>query len=293
MSSITAGTSAGTALVHTADTTGAFVVKTGAGSTTGLTVDASQITTLANPLPVASGGTGATSLSGITTGTATNLAGGSNGTIPYQSAAGTTQMLAVGTSGQLLQTNGAGAPSWVTPAAAGSWIFLSTVTASASATADIETTFNSTYDAYALVITDMVPSVSANIRARLKINGTYQTGSTYKFFLQFPSSDAATYITDVSGTTQAYISVTGCNINIASYPASTSNFVMYIHNPASTTKHKGIYWSGVAVNNSNNIVQIVGSAANQSGTQALTGVRFYADSGNISGTFRLYGIKNS
>lgn len=52
----------------------------------------------------------------LTTGTATtatNLAGGSNGTIPYQSASGTTQMLAVGTSGQLLQTNGAGAPSWV------------------------------------------------------------------------------------------------------------------------------------------------------------------------------------
>jgi hypothetical protein len=47
--------------------------------------------------------------------TATNLAGGSNGTIPYQSASGTTQMLAVGTSGQVLQTNGAGAPSWVTP----------------------------------------------------------------------------------------------------------------------------------------------------------------------------------
>lgn len=49
----------------------------------------------------------------ITT-TATNIAGGSNGTIPYQSAAGTTQMLAVGTSGQLLKSNGAAAPSWVT-----------------------------------------------------------------------------------------------------------------------------------------------------------------------------------
>jgi hypothetical protein len=33
---------------------------------------------------------------------ATNLAGGSNGTIPYQSAANTTQMLAVGTAGQVL-----------------------------------------------------------------------------------------------------------------------------------------------------------------------------------------------
>jgi len=51
-------------------------------------------------------------------GSATNIAGGSNGTVPYQSASGTTQMLAVGTPGQVLQTNGVGAPSWATPASA-------------------------------------------------------------------------------------------------------------------------------------------------------------------------------
>lgn len=49
--------------------------------------------------------------------TATSLAGGSGGSIPYQSAAGTTAMLANGSSGQLLQSNGGtAAPSWVTPA---------------------------------------------------------------------------------------------------------------------------------------------------------------------------------
>ena len=47
----------------------------------------------------------------ITT-TATNIAGGSNGTIPYQSAADTTQMLAAGTSGYFLKSNGVAAPSW-------------------------------------------------------------------------------------------------------------------------------------------------------------------------------------
>jgi len=100
MSSITAGTSAGTALIHTADTTGSFVVKTGAGSTTGLTVDASQITTLANPLPVASGGTG---------GSATPTAGG----IVYGT--GTVQAVTTaGTSGQVLQSNGVSAPTWAT-----------------------------------------------------------------------------------------------------------------------------------------------------------------------------------
>lgn len=53
-------------------------------------------------------------LSGTAT-SATNLAGGSAGTLPYQSAAGVTQQLAVGTTGQLLQTNGISAPTWVSP----------------------------------------------------------------------------------------------------------------------------------------------------------------------------------
>jgi len=63
-----------------------------------------------------SNGTSAPSWSsniGGTSTTATNLAGGSFGTIPYQSAAGTTAQLAVGISGYLLKSGGAAAPSWL------------------------------------------------------------------------------------------------------------------------------------------------------------------------------------
>ena len=62
-------------------------------------------------------GTAAAFNIGGTATTATNLAGGANGTIPYQSASGTTQMLAVGTSGQFLQSQGSAAPTWVTTVA--------------------------------------------------------------------------------------------------------------------------------------------------------------------------------
>lgn len=55
----------------------------------------------------------ATNFVGVIT-TATNLAGGTNGSLVYQSAPGQTTFLAPSTSGYLLQTNGAGtAPSWV------------------------------------------------------------------------------------------------------------------------------------------------------------------------------------
>jgi hypothetical protein len=46
--------------------------------------------------------------------TATNLAGGVTGSLPYQSAAGTTAMLAAGANGQVL-TLASGLPSWATP----------------------------------------------------------------------------------------------------------------------------------------------------------------------------------
>jgi hypothetical protein len=46
--------------------------------------------------------------------TATNLAGGAAGSVPYQSAAGTTAMLGAGSNGQVL-TLASGIPSWATP----------------------------------------------------------------------------------------------------------------------------------------------------------------------------------
>jgi len=58
-----------------------------------------------------SAGTITASLTG-TASTATNLAGGGAGQVPYQSASGTTAMLSAGTSGQVLTSSGTSAPTW-------------------------------------------------------------------------------------------------------------------------------------------------------------------------------------
>ncbi len=75
MSTISASTTTTTAYIVTADTTGALVLQTGATPTTAVTISSAQVMTLANALPVASGGTGGTSaatglanLGGITIG---------------------------------------------------------------------------------------------------------------------------------------------------------------------------------------------------------------------------------
>jgi hypothetical protein len=95
-----------------------------------------------------------------TTTTATNLAGGSNGTIPYQSASGTTQMLAVGTAGQLLQTNGAGAPTWITPAAGSG---TSAFTASSDVTAGAAVAFKTDGTVRAAGVEAAVISTAQNL----------------------------------------------------------------------------------------------------------------------------------
>lgn len=56
----------------------------------------------------------------ISIGTATNLAGGAAGSVPYQTGAGATSMLALGTAAQVLQVNaGATAPEWVSSTGTG------------------------------------------------------------------------------------------------------------------------------------------------------------------------------
>jgi hypothetical protein len=75
------------------------------GTLLGLQVDS---TNFGSTWPIAITGNSATAT------TATNLAGGSAGTVPYQSAAGTTVQLAAGTAGRMLMSNGAAAPSWAT-----------------------------------------------------------------------------------------------------------------------------------------------------------------------------------
>ena len=83
MSTIAAGTTSGTALVNTGDTTGALVLQTN-GSTTAVTIGTNQVVTLAQPLPVASGGTGATTLAGANiavTNAAQTFTGGQRGAV--------------------------------------------------------------------------------------------------------------------------------------------------------------------------------------------------------------------
>jgi hypothetical protein len=280
---LNADTVVGGAIV-TGDASGELALQ--AAGVTKLTV-ASAGVTLATPLAVGSGGTGATSLSGITVGTATtattattstNLAGGSNGTIPYQSAAGTTQMLAVGTSGQVLQTNGAGAPTWVTPSA-GAMVLISTTTASSSSAV----TFSSLsgYNNYRILISGL--TLGGTLQLQFGQPSLITSGYNYsQIYLDsvaiqrsYNNTGSDIYLISSDISTNASRGVGGTidvfDMTSLKYTRLISNMGYYFNTTPAWTFYQT--W-GIVDNN--------GSAVNV--------IKIYPTSGTFSGKISLYGI---
>lgn len=174
-------------------------------------------------------------------------------------------------------------------------VLLSTVTASASATADIETTFDSTYDEYLIVATGVVPATDGGIlRCLLKVGGSYQT-SSYFYVAVSPRSDSATFASVVSQS-GTYIQI-GEPAGASNETDGGMNLEVRVPEPSQTTRRKHVYWNGTSnapTGNSSRHSVLSGSGRYNGSASALTGVRFQFSSGNITtGTFRLYGIAKS
>lgn len=168
---------------------------------------------------------------------------------------------------------------------------LSTVTASSSATVDVETTFSSTYDAYMLVAAG-ITSVDDGIelRCRLKISGSYDTGSNYIVCAKEGNSAGTTPI-DYSSAGAAYIKMID---ELGNAAGKSADVFMLIHNPSSTTLQKKIKYQVDSNGGAANKLYFSTGGGFNTGTGALTGVRFYMATGNVlAGNFRLYGISNS
>jgi len=131
--------------------------------------------------------------------TATNLAGGGAGQLPYQTASGTTAMLAAGTATYVLTSNGTAAPSWQPPStSAGTVTSVAALTLGTTGTDVSSSVLNSTTTP---VITLNIPTASASNRGALSstdwstFNGKYSTGGA----LGTPSSGTLSSCT-VDGT---------------------------------------------------------------------------------------------
>lgn len=173
-------------------------------------------------------------------------------------------------------------------AGAGGMTLLSTVTASSSATVDIETTFDSTYDTYMITVSGIRPqNNSVQLNVRMKIAGAYDTASNYRYHTTLLGTNSGSYSADTANPT-TFFRLQNIGGNAAGY---NGNYVMYVHLPSNTSLRKAVHYEGMWVNSSGTGIFTAGGATNDL-TAALTGIRFYYSSGNIaSGEFKLYGLK--
>ena len=201
-----------------------------------------------------------------------------------------------GTNGQVLTSSGTGsAPTWTTLAAppASGLTLLSTVTASNSATVDIETTFNSTYDVYIIQATGVTMATgNVGLYCRFKIGGSYvASGTPYSYAADHTGqADTSYQIFRSTGADQIEVVAAG---DIGSASTEYTTFEMRIDQVASTALYKTVTWVGMSLDTSGVYLnQRGGGRITNAG--ALTGIRFLSTSGNIAaGKFRLYGLANS
>lgn len=184
-----------------------------------------------------------------------------------------------------------GAMTYITPST-GALVLLSTVTASAAATVDLENTIDSTYDTYMVIASGFTISDAGNgVRVRYKVAGSYVETSTYVFQRLRITSDTGTYATTQAGYAAPATAISIIN-NIGTSAGACGSFTLYLYKPSSTTANKQIIWQSAGIA-SDLETSLSPGAGQNTGTGAVTGLRFSATAGTITGVFRLYGITNS
>jgi len=198
---------------------------------------------------------------------------------------------ATGTSGQVLTSAGSSAaPTWTTPSA-GAVTFISSVTASSSATVSF-TNIGATYGTYMITFTRVIPATN---NVRLRVRTSTNNGASYASGAgdyRYAYSDSKSNNTASSfGESNSYIELQGSSLT-NDVNVNGLNGLFYLYGPSSAGYVQNS-WSTSHVNTSTDVVMTVGAG----GTMLISDVdaiQFFMGSGNIaSGTFRLYGISNS
>ena len=183
----------------------------------------------------------------------------------------------------------------------GSMVLIKTLTASSSSTINFvhgtsDVVLDNTYPIYLFKFINVQPGTDAS---KLEMNLSIDTGSNYNvtktssnFYAGHTEADGTGFGQDsglAQSTADAFIAVG----DIGSAADESCSGEMWLFDPSSTTYVK--HWISVwTIYVSNPQAQVTHSAGYGNTTSAVDAVRFLMDSGNIaSGTFKLYGIKDS
>jgi hypothetical protein len=217
------------------------------------------------------------------TGSATNLAGGAAGEIPFQTGSGTTSFTSAGSSGQVLTSAGTGTPTWSTPSA-GAMTLISTLTASNSAS--LSWTGLSGYDKYLVIAENLLPVSLPSGSNRI----TLGYGAT-------PTYITSNYYYNVIGlTTGSTIATSSSEMAIAlQFSSMTYNTTQYqatcLITGCSSGINKGYFVNSYTNDLTTPAIELITKIGTLVNTNAITAIKVTNNGGNLgTGSVSLYGI---
>lgn len=169
-------------------------------------------------------------------------------------------------------------------ATAGGLVYITGNTFSASSAVNVNNCFTSTYDNYHIQVCRLTSSVGANVvNLRLRLSGTDASGTDYN--RQYLSASSST----VTG-----VRSTGLTSMIAIGRATTAEqniFAFDIFNPNRATITAARIYDNEG--NTGTGISLFLATFSHALTTAYDGFTLLPDSGNISGTVRVYGYRTS
>jgi len=174
-------------------------------------------------------------------------------------------------------------------------IFIAGATSASATSIDIDhvSYFTTAFNRYKLFLRAIAPVTAADeILLRVQIAGSY-LAANYVWHAAFLSSTASTY----NGGSSTGSGLTD-NIQLVSNGGNGTNdrgfFEIDIDNPAGTGALKRINWTGGYGTTAGAVLLAsIGSGIYHAGTGAVTGIRLICNTGNILGSWSLYGVRTS
>lgn len=183
-------------------------------------------------------------------------------------------------------------------AAAGALVFIASGTAANSAVINFNNNLSATYDNYMVVVENLVGVSNADLLMDVGTGGTPTYSATTYAGASSGSGDGTTTNLSASSTTSFRFTVQATSdITVRSTSTDACGGILHVTNTQNASNYKGI--QGFLAGNFSQAAGVLVTGFITSGgawntATALTSIRFKMSSGNIStGTFRLYGIKNS
>jgi len=173
----------------------------------------------------------------------------------------------------------------------GAWTFISSQTASSSASIGFTSGIDSTYDVYMFTYSDVDPATDGvTFGLRIDTNGGASfEASGYAFHNQ------TNYATQAYSYTGSYSAATFilCN-DLGSHTPEAASGRVFLIAPAGTTHTKMIWSDGLGITAQANFGSCRTFGGWDGGGSAINAIQFIMSSGNIAaGTFALYGLSKS